>query len=1236
MSNPTLIESFRLINQKQSESLAKVFDLGRSGLFAELHRRKLPVSTRDTNYTMRQKIISNINSRARDYTERVRDVFENRRRTSAAQVPLDTSMISEELKDLEEELGEAYEELGWQDRRYPPFEDYMDADARAPKGFGAAGRRLDRAYVAELNRQMPTTYPYYVQTTAIVSQSDRTRMSGAQRRDFLKEKRYYKINDTEERQKYIIDLHGRLIQYELGNTEKTWINYLEVDVLTPKGKQQLIRVARYEQGNCLINIIKGALPKDTLSKVLKKCPHLLPTTEIPNPFIGAEDIKHIARISKTNFKIYSKLGALTSQPWEEIGKLAGKKTFHIVFGNGHANVMASHVKIDTIQYLERVDDPEVTGYTDCVDIGYMNIPDAPPECPPDVSYYVRIIDGKFHMFKSYRPSQITKNPADDIIFDCIYKGTAEQIREQKKAGEISRGYTYCVTPDQVLTKIFKRRFDIKPIMNTLIRDIVKKAEHFIGRKRFGSLNSTKVSHLKHKKAILRSFKPKTEERQRAELQQRYEECKQLLDKYNNNSVGFVQCKLYDGYKALSDQCSQLKYKCEHFQPVTEAEQRVKYDQKSLKMVADKEWMDNYKEDADVSYTTDKEWMDNYTRNEERRIKYENLKKKYEKAPAAEAKVLPDSKCKQLDMNKCYVSYKSNPYYNGFPTTDLYPVKGEATNSLFFICNVIGAPDAFKILMQYESGELVLTRPVVMWLRDNGATVTTKYSLVGPTSDVDIVKFADEYKDIVPATALKQFRNSLIGRCISGGIKEAKKLMCRYIDDAERDQLIHEADANGYEFTIDHKAKCITISYKSYPNGAFQFHSFILGYAFTSVANMMQDLIDNDCEIVAYNVDAIVYRGSDPTNLNTAEYGGWKIETPKAGYARLEKTVPVYNKLDPLPDFFAKVNINTYPETSIIIGPPGISKSYPLLVKPYHDQIFLTPRLELCAEHRATQQEALGFNNVFTAHKYFQFTVNDEKWLMLRQVGRIPRAHKIVVVDELNMFNLAEWEVMQRRAKFDGSIIIGLGDFEQICNEIESSAVKRAMFEKIGFKVFERTRTETGIARQSYADGIILDSLRGLSPTDQAEKLKPHVTLVETDAINFDNSMHIANSHKRCHEVNLLAKKWFADNNRKIPCRDRKGKRIELDATDELIWWDRAKMKDHLPKDFKYEPLFSVTADSVQGKTIRCNIYIDDNITRHGAFYTAAARCVSLKQIYLVEEPTDDCPVDADCIDIDPY
>lgn len=903
-------------------------------------------------------------------------------------------------------------------------------------------------YSNKMNKELPRDYPYFVQSKFKIYT---VRLSeGGGKPTTSVEIRYEpfvtKIINRLTRNDYIDSLIERVFTYNY-TSEPTpmmagYVQDIEFKIYRNNGVQKLIKVAKYYMGNCLINIVKDH-PK--AKDIFKRLPHLKPTEVIPNPEISEDDVVILARILKAHFTIYSKLGSKTFQPWKEFGTKGKGRQYHVVFSGGHATMMERKFNIDSIVYLDNVDDPE--SYTDVVDAGFE-----PPEGPNDYRplYYVRFIDNKFVMYKTFRPSSFTLNPKDDE--DTYLSYTTNKV--------------------QVASRIFKKMY-FGPLSSS-IKDMVKSAEHFITRRLFST---------------------------------------------------------------------------------------------------------------------------------------------------------PTDRTEFIDSNKCFVSYKKNPYYDGFPTHELYPIIGDRNDARFSAVTIENVPKCFQLLTMYKDGTIILPTPVVRYLQTI-SNVTIKYSLIGPTRDIDIIEFADHYKNVLNESQIKKFRNSIIGYSIAGGMKETKKLQCRYSTQAELDQLIHECDVNGLTFSVQDIYKTITIDYKNVTNGAFHFHSYILGYALITMSSMMSQLLQLGLDIVGYNVDAILYNNPERKKIEHSDdpIGGWKIESIQDKHDNLKCKSYYYNYpiSTDVPRTYTQdmdIKLPNRPIGNILItGAAGVSKSYPYILDPHFDQVLLTFTKRLAKRHKETAAELNSPCKVFTAAKYFQFgtmqhPVSDLNWYGMRSRGTIPQRHKIVVVDEFTMYSKFQWDIMIRRASADNSFIVALGDPEQISNAIGDVSIDVKYFADRKFTVIDKKRVkeEERYHRHDFADGSILDSLRSQKTYRQVEELREHCATVNTKDINFVNSIFITDNHKKCNYVNLLARDYCIKNKTPFPVKDRKGSILHLmidqPSVNAKIWWDKIKMcsdKD-FPKQFLYEPAFAVTADSVQGETVDKIVYVDSGICRRGAFYTAVTR-----------------------------
>lgn len=1034
--------------------------------------------------------------------------------------------------------------------------------------YGLGGKRL-RALNDRIRNQMPApTTLYYAQATFIINAKNGPLL----RTDYLIQKGVTlitpdNIND------YILNTIKNTLTYEyLSTLQDFQIIDIKIHTFDIKRQPNTISVRKVKQGNCVISILANSLKPEVHAKIFKALPHLQPTPADPNPEITPNDLAIIAKKTKTKINVYTRLAAKCGlPPWQTFGNPdRNYKTIDMQFSNGHANIVGKQ-HIDELVYWDSLevadqfyhdvdvahlnftknriatyldfinpairqqladnpDDQELlqkkhdddmhargiaceqihsidqSGLVDVIDYGFHKSMDGEQETL-HLTYYVRAIGGKNYMHKRFRPSKFTNNPEDDTNHTYLYANSREQM----------------------LTIDFKNKYDLKPIKDDFIREVVKRSEHFI--------------------------------------------CRKIFEKIPKAAANGA-------------------------------------------------------------------------------------------APSGGAE--PP---KQLDCNKCYVSAKFNPEYMGFPSHRLYPTLGMHDTALFVVCTIPNPPKAFQMLAQYTPGaEIALARPTYNALLKLGATPQVTLSLIGldATQDIDIVAFADANYGPESTPAKKLFANALLGRLISGGMQETRKITIPFTDNLERDQIIFECDSHEpkMKFSVDNILSTITVYYYEKPTGIFHFHSYILSYAMVTMMNQLHAMMSQQppLEIVGYNVDAILYRGVCK-GFPKAAYGGFKNEPLKPYYSKLlvaaRDEVP-----EPKPPLQVPKYVQALPQNTLTIGAAGISKSYSYLQNPLYDMIIATPTHELKYDHRNTIEEVQAHlpasqrTQVNTLAKIYQPSMSIDKWQSLRQRGTIPRAYRTILIDEAFMFDSKQWVIVLERAKMDRTIIVTLGDDCQIKTAHNSDPVTVDFFEANGFAINRVHRNKDKICRQIYEEGIILDRLRYAGEDDpdysdyeisqlQVALLRPHVASVQNSKITFEagctqvvgprgtaldlhtfpklTRLHITDNHWRCHELNLRAREYCMQTRTLIrvreinPNKNAKQEEIFTHAGSALIWYDRVRMTDVPPSKYEYEPAYAITSDSVQGRSLDCQIYIDENISRLGAFYTAATRCRKLSQVVIVTD-----------------
>lgn len=827
-------------------------------------------------------------------------------------------------------------------------------------------------------------------------------------------------------------------------------------------------VAKSLAENCLINIIR--MKDRDVNVVYERFPHLRPNNLKEPIYITHDEIAEVSKLLKTNIIVYTSLGAKINKPWHEF-KYNNNSCIRVIFENGHAFVMQKKCEISNIIYKSFDDITDIEGLV--VDHAYYQ---DPPESIATLHksggvpmYYTVLYKGKYTMYKDYKPSSLTGNANDDLL---------------------TSGNTYIFSNSQYLFKRFKKRYDMKVIKQDDMREIVKSAEHFIGR------------------------------------------------------------ELYE-------------------------------------------------------------------------------------------KTTPDTKV--IDQNKNYCAYKSCGYYIGFPGNEFaasanpQPAGSPYTDVYVAVKDIKGLPWFAERLFKYTNGSIVLPIPVYNCLLKLGITCEVLYWVASTIRDIDIVKYADDSG--IPEQEKKNFRNALIGRSISGGMKDERGMLIRTANEREFDQILYECRENNVPVTINDD-KSLIVRYKSKPSAIYQFHSYILGYAAIHLLTKMKELEDNGCRIVGYNVDSIFYNGNYDANegcLN--EIGGWKYEpihtkTLLKSMKTIERTP--FNELKVRqPDHLEAFR---YLKNTIIVGPPGIGKSHEFKTKVLFNQILTTPTRFLREEHKAGE---FGFENTFTIHKYVQFNQPDDLVKARRRRGEIPAIHYTLIIDEYTMLTKQQFDLIMKRVVSNKIRVIVLGDQEQISNNISGDKLTiEYMIKTYGFDIKRIERAPDMKARHSYNEGCILDTLRGLEEVEegkgsykrakarndeQVKRLRPYVKSIKdiysqipNMITNESNDIYVADTHKKLNLVNAAARKHCQDKNLLFPVNDGKGNVIRVSPDHPLIWWDRRRMLDVRPDDLKYEPVFAVTGDSIQGRTLDCRVYVDTTMVRPKVFYTAVTRTRVLSNIILVD------------------
>jgi hypothetical protein len=586
----------------------------------------------------------------------------------------------------------------------------------------------------------------------------------------------------------------------------------------------------------------------------------------------------------------------------------------------------------------------------------------------------------------------------------------------------------------------------------------------------------------------------------------------------------------------------------------------------------------------------------------------------------------------IDHNRHYSCAEYNPFYIGYPEDSLV-ISNDLQDAVYIVGTLNNAPSEYKTF--FSEQERVFTRPEYNYLISRNAVIDIEYTINAPLRHVSIYDWCETKH--IQGNGEKLFINSLIGRLITGGIKQEEPKIIEFGNKQERDRLMAECARLNLvykivfydEFTDNNTPNMLE---EETPNeviteaqlcprgyirvtvpspkvkGKFNFHSYLMAYASIAMYIKLRELNDNDCVLHAYNVDCLVISNETYEIKSETEKNLWKIEKVKPHYHQFtQRPHTPHLKLPNVTPPARKVHI----KHTAVIAAAGLGKSYEHLTDPAINQVYTTPTHDLKNNLKST------YNNLMleTAHKIFQFTVKDDKtWLGMIKQHTIPHPGAVLILDELTMYDQDQIKTIIRRANMMNTIIVALGDFCQITQNINGAAITQD-FIKEYFAIETKERTPESHARHAFEYGTELDTLRIMSIEDQlnyiiATSNKYKLTKTFDDVINeysLDAPRVVVSCHQQAFNYHQRIHQMHPD--KQILCRYREKNLIHeqlVDITSEAIWWGRTRMGDQLPKDKKYEPAYATTVDSFQGKTQ--HVIIDThNMTRHGVLYTAITR-----------------------------
>lgn len=171
---------------------------------------------------------------------------------------------------------------------------------------------------------------------------------------------------------------------------------------------------------------------------------------------------------------------------------------------------------------------------------------------------------------------------------------------------------------------------------------------------------------------------------------------------------------------------------------------------------------------------------------------------------------------------------------------------------------------------------------------------------------------------------------------------------------------------------------------------------------------------------------------------------------------------------------------------------------------------------------------------------------------------------------------------------------------------------------------ERSPTNDKGHRHSYEYGNFLDTMRDKTYEEQRAILIAsgrYQTIARKDFYSLrqitGDTLLISGAWVDVHR-HTMRQIAAGENMPLIRVRDKKTREPSRQVVSPNVWTDKKRMEDKAPKTAKYVAFEGASVDSLQGETLCMTTYIDvQNLTRHGALYTAVTRSPTAETVILI-------------------
>jgi hypothetical protein len=598
---------------------------------------------------------------------------------------------------------------------------------------------------------------------------------------------------------------------------------------------------------------------------------------------------------------------------------------------------------------------------------------------------------------------------------------------------------------------------------------------------------------------------------------------------------------------------------------------------------------------------------------------------------------PTQQYYKYDLNSCYSSYDTKPYYQGFPNGLLYTTPYISHSTAFVVIKSIISQDDYimntlRWLGINISEGMCLTIIDYDKLTNLGIHLELDYCIdTDRWIDIDIRDKMREYS--MPIS--KQTINSAIGWFLCGGVDGYIHKNIKVSNESEIKCLIKDCEENNITYKIRPQMVSVDIPTDTYYSKALlNVHSYFLAYARWALIDGLLSEESHGNQCVGYKTDMLIFTNEQTTLQVDSKIGNWKLETKPLNDVWFLKKETTYEQIDYTSNLLSN---NKLPMINspyrMVDGSAGIGKSREARNDKAVSTTLTCPSWKLVNDSSSQEYPC----DIARTNEGLFYLTRDHHFLKFNKT-KFPY---LIYVDECQTYSPFEIQEMIDRAP--SSMFYFIFGSNQSLGIKEH--VDRSWFIAHGTTIRDIVREPYMKCRHTYEDGVYLDTLRGMIFDNIVDNIldNPVINKIEGD---YDFSQHDHHTEEDqfpifvsgCWDTIRKFNKSFES--KVVPYIDIKHSTVNkrktkkqgmISSSDPSIWWDKKGMEKSFYQDDKLitsnkapdgkTRLVNIgcTVDALLGSSCKRKLIIDfRSLSRGDALYIALTRCDSLSNIYLID------------------